>query len=182
MIITKFCCQNTRKYCYPIVGILLIGIVIGLFLVINIDNSQVIQVSSYDNNLQQGTNALVSSKTTSIKENFNGHEYLLIEEYKTWNNAKIDCESRGGYLVTITSQVENDFIEELHRGNHISIGLTDEATEGEWQWVTGEAFTYANWNTGQPTNFSEDLDYTVMGAGMNGLWRVLNGDGTNFYV
>ncbi len=182
MIITKFCYFNGRKYRYLTVGILLIGNFLGLFLIMNINNIQVLQVSSYDNNLQQGTNAQVSSKTTSIKENFNGHEYELIEEYKTWNEAKIDCESRGGYLVTITSQEENDFIEGLHGSNIIYIGLTDEVTEGEWQWVTGEALTYTNWNTGQPDNSGGAQNYGLIFGSANGLWSDAPGTVAIYYV
>ena len=29
-------------------------------------------------------------------------------------------------------------------------GGTDETIEGNWQWITGEAWSYTNWNAGEP--------------------------------
>jgi len=41
-----------------------------------------------------------------------------------------------GYLATITSQVENDFIKGKTKGVGW-IGASDAAVEGDWRWVTG---------------------------------------------
>ncbi|MBF2063310.1 MAG: VCBS repeat-containing protein [Calothrix sp. C42_A2020_038] len=43
---------------------------------------------------------------------------------------------RQGYLATITSATEQEFIERRVSGNGW-IGATDQAVEGEWRWVTG---------------------------------------------
>jgi hypothetical protein len=58
-----------------------------------------------------------------------------------WSQAKTDAESMSyyglkGYLATITSKVENDFIISRTKGVGY-IGATDKSTEGEWRWVTG---------------------------------------------
>lgn len=43
-----------------------------------------------------------------------------------------------GYLATITSQQENDFItNRIENANNIWIGGSDAASEGTWRWVTG---------------------------------------------
>ena len=173
MIITKFCYFNGRKYRYLTVGILLIGNFLGLFLVMNINNIQVLQVSSYDNESQKGNHNLISSKTASIKENFNGHAYLLIEEFKTWNDAKIDCESLGGYLVTISSQSENDFVANLMVSDEIWIGFTDESIEGSWEWVTGESVTYTNWSQDEPNDDGDGEDNAEMSS--SGYWNDYEG-------
>ena len=52
-----------------------------------------------------------------------GHFYRFVNQYKiTWSNAKADAESNAmmyyglrGYLATITSQVENDFIKQKNQ-------------------------------------------------------------------
>ncbi|MFX0171579.1 MAG: right-handed parallel beta-helix repeat-containing protein, partial [Candidatus Hodarchaeota archaeon] len=110
---------------------------------------------------------------------FDGHEYQLIKTHRTWSEAKADCEARGGHLVTITSQEENDLVQSLARGIYTWIGLTDEAVEGEWQWVTGEPLIYTNWDDGQPDD-SDGEDYAEMWNG--GLWNDAPTGDTLYYV
>ncbi len=73
----------------------------------------------------------------------NGHYYTLVQNQNaiSWIAAK-DQASRdnylglGGYLVTITSKQENDFIKALIASNSW-LGGSDSAEEGVWRWVTG---------------------------------------------
>ena len=39
------------------------------------------------------------------------------------------------------------------------LGGTDEANEGTWQWITGEAWGYGNWATGEPNDACGGEDY-----------------------
>ena len=103
-----------------------------------------------------------------VKVTFNGHEYQLINISKTWFEAKTDCEARGGYLVTITSSEENDFVSDLAGLNNIWIGFTDELNEGDWQWVTGESSTYTNWRSGEPNDVDAGEDYAALYS--DSLW------------
>jgi hypothetical protein len=73
-----------------------------------------------------------------------------------WYAAKAFCEKKGGYLATITSQSENDFV----WGNLASkspnsggtwLGATNDKS-GVYKWITGEAWSYTNWATGEPNN------------------------------
>ena len=95
---------------------------------------------------------------------------------------------QAGYLATITSAVENSFIETYLLPNTISgpwIGASDAATEDAWLWVTGpEAGTnffngrknnhnavsgqYHNMHWSQPGWPPETQDYLLMM--MNGFW------------
>lgn len=89
---------------------------------------------------------------------YNGHTYAVVEEKMNWANAESYCESMGGHLVTITSEGENEFVVNLLSEiavsdyEHYYIGFSDEETEGEWKWVTGEAVEYTNWGENQPDN------------------------------
>jgi hypothetical protein len=72
---------------------------------------------------------------------FGGHWYKPYRRGMTWHEAKRFCEEQGGHLVTVTSDEERSFVEKLARsGSGVAhwIGLSDEDTEGEWRWVTGE--------------------------------------------
>ncbi|HJM94626.1 MAG TPA: LamG-like jellyroll fold domain-containing protein, partial [Candidatus Marinimicrobia bacterium] len=79
--------------------------------------------------------------------------YQIVEGSFTWHEAKADAEARGGHLAVITSQEENDFIFAMGATNEW-LGGTDEETEGNWRWITGERWNYTNWHTdhGQPDN------------------------------
>ena len=55
-------------------------------------------------------------------------------------------------MATISSQEENDFINEASGFIELWIGFTDEEEEGNWQWVTGEEVTYTNWAGGEPND------------------------------
>ena len=43
------------------------------------------------------------------------HAYSLISKKCKWNVAKKNCETMGGYLVTITSAEENRFVQSLYK-------------------------------------------------------------------
>jgi hypothetical protein len=81
---------------------------------------------------------------------FKGHHYLFVGKKVTWGDAKKACEEMGGHLVTITSEKEDDFVNSLAGDRSILIGCTDEEKEGQWIWVTGEKFVFANWAPNDP--------------------------------
>lgn len=95
------------------------------------------------------------NKIPSDAKEFNGHKYYIYENSMTWQEAKEYCENLGGYLVTITSKEEQEFIqnyiaEKNYSNKRFWIGTTDSAKEGTWTWVTGEKFSYNNWGKGEP--------------------------------
>jgi len=45
--------------------------------------------------------------------------------------------------------------------SNLWIGFTDQASEGTWEWISGEAVTYTNWASGEP-NDANGEDYAVM--------------------
>jgi hypothetical protein len=84
----------------------------------------------------------------------NGHTYQRIDAPQTWVNAKGACASQGGHLATLTSAEEDSWLwNNLGvSGQDIWLGGTDEVTEGVWQWITGEPWSYTNWGPGEPDN------------------------------
>lgn len=95
---------------------------------------------------------------------FNGHTYAqfdyternLEKSYSAW---EAYCESLGGHLATITSAEENAAVYNLIQKEGLTLaffGYSDENSEGNWEWITGETSTYSNWAVGQPNNGAND--------------------------
>lgn len=86
---------------------------------------------------------------------FNNHKYEVFDESLTWHEAKARCEEMGGHLVTITSAEEQAFIESLIDGKEKKqywLGANKES--GSFEWVTGESFSYTNWDGIEPNGNS----------------------------
>jgi hypothetical protein len=91
-----------------------------------------------------------------------------------------------GYLVTITSQDEQNFIQVNVPGSNILIALTDRQQEGVWRWDAGpESGTiiktsngggnvsgqYNNWCGGEPNNWGSGENYTVTKWSGGNCWN-----------
>ena len=89
------------------------------------------------------------------------------------------CSGLGGYLTSIGSSQENQFVASMLPGTDLWIGFTDVMVEGQFQWVSGDPITYTNWGGGEPNN-SGGEDYTHLTPSQ--LWNDLNGDQSYRYV
>ena len=117
----------------------------------------------------------------------NGHWYEYLPELVSWEDAHDVAENRfwqghPGYLVTLTSAGENDFV------YYQILGGDAPAPEGDpwiggyqnssasdpldnWHWVTDEPWEWANWAPGEPNDYDEEwgemyLQFSQLGAGM----------------
>jgi len=111
------------------------------------------------------------------QQNYNGHSYYRSTGSAFWTDARNACTNMGGYLVTVTSAAENNFIFGLWPSGWI--GLTDEVNEGVWRWVTGETYSYTSWNPGEPNNAGNE-DYVQFVGG--GKWNDLPNNQSLPYV
>ena len=143
-----------------------------------------------------------------------GHYYDFVSGSFTWSEARDAAASSSfngsqGYLVTITSEAENDFIVNNlilpnfpvdSRSAWGWIGASDAAIEGDWQWVTGpEAGTafwlgnaggspvggaYSNWEAAEPNAFlNEHYAHIFTATGFVGQWNDFpNSERLGYYV
>jgi hypothetical protein len=125
--------------------------------------------------LYRRTNSTISGFTS--QNNYNGHSYYRSTGTANWTTARSNCVAMGGHLVTVTSSGENAFLFGLWPSGWI--GLTDEVTEGTWKWVTGETFSYTNWNSGEPNNSGNEDYIQFVGSGK---WNDLNNSSSLAYV
>jgi hypothetical protein len=125
----------------------------------------------------------------------NGHVYEVVveEDPVSANAAKIAANARlfadiPGYLATITTPEENDYISARLTDNGW-IAASDVADEGDWKWIDGpeEGVSfwlgadngstvngqYANWNDGEPNNSGENEHCAEFIAGVGEKWNDL---------
>jgi hypothetical protein len=111
---------------------------------------------------------------------FGGHWYKVFYEDGTWHEKKARCEAMGGYLACIETRKEQAFIAKLAKGDNLSLGATDEASEGDWVWVNGAPFKYTCWLEGQPNNWGGDENY--LATYDDGEWVDVAADGDDFWM
>ncbi len=84
------------------------------------------------------------------------HRYeVVLSSGITWTDARSAAIARGGHLATITSAEEWAVLEsQCELNNFLWLGGTDKDSEGNWTWVTGEAWSYSRWDATQPDNYN----------------------------
>ncbi len=129
-----------------------------------------------------------------------GHYYEYVASSITWDAARTAADARRlyglqGYLATITSAGENDFIQSKVAGD-AWIGASDSSGESAWRWMTGPEGTeesglgrrfwqgtwsgsvisgyYNKWASGEPNDYnsgSPGEDYAYMISDQDGTWN-----------
>lgn len=111
---------------------------------------------------------------------FGSHEYVLVGTWGIkWVEAEAEARAMGGYLATVSSPEENQFIVDLIRdddsvwrqegdgtrwqkfGPWIGLVQQQNASEpdGGWVWSNGDPLTYTDWFWHQPDNYDGIEDF-----------------------
>lgn len=100
----------------------------------------------------------------------NNHSYYLYTERKFWDEAKQACEDAYGNLATLTNEQEHNwFNQQFNSVSELSLGGF--LNNGEWKWVTGEAWNFNGWGEGQPDNPDGTEEVLMMYMGPDsGAW------------
>ncbi|KAL6468052.1 hypothetical protein MHYP_G00237290 [Metynnis hypsauchen] len=102
---------------------------------------------------------------------FHGHCYRLFPHRHTWEDAEKDCREHSGHLTSVTSTMEQDFLNGLGHEN-VWIGLNDRTVEEDFQWTDNMDLVYENWRENQPDNFfAGGEDCVVMISREDGKWN-----------
>lgn len=77
------------------------------------------------------------------------------------------CESLGGYLVCFNTKKEWSYIKQMTGGKMKTwVALTDEKTEGVFEWVDGSSERgFRPWNRKEPNNKGGNENYALMREG-----------------
>lgn len=115
-----------------------------------------------------------TASAAPVQWSVNGHWYEAVSAPGiTWTDAKAAAEAAGGYLATLTSLAESDFVYNALAvgGQPLWLGGTQATTATSaadgWEWVTGEAWSFTNWAAGEPNNFGNErsLAFAFFSAG-----------------
>ena len=143
-------------------------------------------------------NSAEETQVTTVKKwSENGHYYELIKKDVNWNEAKEYAEKREfekngvvykGYLATLTSQEENSWVVENlvsptgkgdvypWLGGYQVQGYNNNPSEG-WKWVTGEDWSWTNWNEGEPNDLFGRSNERYLKMYPGGKWNDESIDG-----
>jgi len=128
----------------------------------------------------------VPARAQVVTNNANGHYYegVFVSGGINWANARDAAAGRThlglkGHLATITSAAEEQFLianlPNAVSGEYWLGGYQDHSAPnysepgGGWRWITGEAWSYTNWNSAEPdNNVTEDyLQFYKSDGGWN---------------
>ena len=134
----------------------------------------------------------------------NGHFYKPVSAGVYYSNAKINAHAttfkgQEGYLLTLTSANEEDFIKLNVPQNNIWFAATDKVTDGTWVIDDGPeigtvmktqngqlngniAGVYNNWCGGEPNGYNHSEDYPVAKWNGAACWNDLSNNWNNPYV
>ena len=110
---------------------------------------------------------------------FEGREYYIAGIDLSWDDARDTASWYEGHLATITSEAENEFIQQALMEESASgqfwIGAYEDyydsaSGDRSFAWVTGESFDYENWYPGEP-NAPGDETAVELNVGEGGKWN-----------
>lgn len=118
----------------------------------------------------------------------NGHWYRLVaNNFLLWPAARARAAAMGGYLATLTTAVENDWVRQnvlpaSPPGTSPWIGAADFALSGNWSWVEGPeagqlfwtrnagTISFSNWGPGEPNNCCAGPEFWLAVIPSTGKW------------
>lgn len=141
-------------------------------------DAQITGEEAAEEQIQTGEFAENAKNQAAMILTYEGHTYARYDMSLPWDLANDFCQAAGGHLATITSQREKAVIDHLVEESSYGrywLGASDATWEGGWQWITGEPFTWTDWDSGQPDNASYndegEENYLQVGESFGKRWN-----------
>lgn len=119
----------------------------GLVLTLNGKPSDL--TDTEDNNIHEyylRYSDIINFPTVWVINPDNGHTYKAVRCDGTLKDAEAKAEAEDAYLVSITSETEQVWLEVVYEGMEYWIGLKYDNNDSRWEWDSGELFSYMNWD------------------------------------
>ena len=102
-------------------------------------------------------------------------KYVVVEDPKTYDDARANCEAMGRKLPEPKSAEEDDEIVELAKSYNMDafwIGVDDLAEEGVFKYESDESpVTYTDWQPGMPDNYDNNEHCVEISGLLNYRWN-----------
>jgi len=117
----------------------------------------------------------------------NGHSYEVVQDVYSWNNARIAATQRSylgqpGYLATMNSPEENLWVSTTFSQaafcHWIGANYSYSTMRQSWYWASGEPWSFANWNIGEPgvlNGIENAVSFTPITNEYGFTWWDMNG-------
>jgi hypothetical protein len=118
-------------------------------------------LTNYSLNFQIGQIPSVSTtfacSNMKIDTLVDSQRFEIVTGSFTWNNARLDAESKGGRLAILNTEEKQNKVPEYSQ-NVLWIGANDTGVEGTWRWIDGTLLDdgYTNWKAGEPNGSTTD--------------------------
>ena len=132
-------------------------------------------LTAYDESVIYGTNpTMADSDSDGLNDGWELGigRFSIVSGSFTWPQARTDARSKGGDLACFPTEdrwnraLQNLGVSPFEEFTGLWIGASDAVVDGTWTWVSGEAFSFAPWGTGRPSNTSgNSLDYAEVSGG-----------------
>jgi hypothetical protein len=105
-----------------------------------------------------------------------GQAWWACDAQLTWEQARVRCEGLGATLAIVASAEAQAFVEDAVGQSWYWLGARQAADEGDWSWIDGTPWAYANWGTTQPDDTAPGQDclrltFGIVGEGwFDGAW------------
>jgi hypothetical protein len=128
--------------------------------------------ASEDSSVDAGGSPACMTDPTYTLDPVTGHRYKIPTQISTYDGSIDLCATDGAHLAVVNDLAENQFLVDLAGDNGERwIGLDDLTTEGTMEWVTGAAFTFDRFASGEPNNNNNE-DCVAMRP--SGVWNDLD--------
>lgn len=124
------------------------------------------------------TNPISHIPTVWVVNPENKHAYKAVT-CESSKHAKEIAIGENAYLLTITSEDEQDWLNVVFKNTTFWLGLFYNPNEKIWKWDSGEAYDYTNWlygNVYEPEKSGDDRDYAI--SSWDGMWRYVDYSGS----
>jgi hypothetical protein len=113
-----------------------------------------------------------------LKNPTNNHFYYLLTQ-NTWTGSEAEAVAMGGHLASINDADEESWVYSTFStyggvNRILWIGLNDLRSAGQWEWTSGESYSYSHWSSDEPNNIGQEHYVSMYGPGIPrpaGTWN-----------